>query len=530
MSTEIPQIEESSKFNLITSIWIVPFIALIIAGWLAYQYFSELGPEIEIVFPENQGLIAGQSQIKYRNVPIGTVKKIVLQEEGEGVTVIARMEKSAAPYLNTNARFWIVKPEVGISGVSGLETLISGTYIDMYSEKGGESKDAFQGLTQAYRYTEEGAYFQLSAPSSYNVKQGTPVYFKNIEAGQVEHVNISLDGQSVEFVVFINKLYVPYVHRSSKFWVMSAVDVSFVHGRLDVNVAPVTHLVQGGIEFSSTGEDASDTVPEKFVFRLYKNANHAEGQIIGKGGDFINTFEILTQDPIAKLKLAAQVQYAGYEVGRVKDIALTYDKDTHKILGKVLVDIDLSSFASEEDDMESCKHKFYKALEEGLSAKISSTDPFTGTLFVDLVFDTNTTGRSILQGEKYVRLPSLPNDSVGIVEQVETLVASLNEVVDENAAPIEKIVADLQQTVHNLNAMTGAKSFKTMPDELNRTMKELTSTLRTAQKVLKGYDTDSLLTHQVSQTLKEVTETSQEMQEFLKLMNRKPNSLIFGDK
>jgi paraquat-inducible protein B len=116
------------------------------------------------------------------------------------------------------------------------------------------------------------------------------------------------------------------------------------------------------------------------------------------------------------------------------------------------------------------------------------------------------------------------------VEQVETLVASLNEVVDENAEPIEKIVADLQLTVHNLNAMTGAKSFKTMPDELNRTMKELTSTLRTAQKVLKGYDTDSLLTHQVSQTLKEVTETSQEMQEFLKLMNRKPNSLIFGDK
>jgi len=110
MSTEIPQIEESSKFNLITSIWIVPFIALIIAGWLAYQYFSELGPEIKIIFPENEGLHAGQSQIKYRNVPIGTVKKIVLQKKGEGVTVIARMEKSATPYLNTNAKFWIVKP------------------------------------------------------------------------------------------------------------------------------------------------------------------------------------------------------------------------------------------------------------------------------------------------------------------------------------------------------------------------------------------------------------------------------------
>ncbi|HEY9190264.1 MAG TPA: MlaD family protein [Sulfurovum sp.] len=530
MSTEIPQIDESSKFNLITSIWIVPFIALIIAGWLAYQYFSELGPEIKIVFPENQGLIAGQSQIKYRNVPIGTVKKIVLQKDGEGVTVIARMEKSATRYLNSNARFWIVKPEVGISGVSGLETLISGTYIDMYSEKGGESKKTFPGLTQPYRYTEEGEYFQLSAPSSYGVKQGTPVYFKNIEAGQVEHVNISIDGQSVEFVVFVNKLYVPYVHRSSKFWVKSAVEVSFVHGRLDVSVAPVTHLVQGGIEFSSTGENVSDRVPDKFVFHLHKNATLAEGQVIGKGGDFITTFEILTEDSIAKLKKDALVQYEGYEVGRVKEIALSYNKDTHKILGQVLVDIDLSSFALKEDDMTRCSNKFTQALEEGLSAKISSTDPLTGTLFVDLVFDRNTTGRSIQQGEKYVRIPSLPNDARGLVEGVEALLASLNEVVDDNAEPLQKIVSELQQTVHHLNAMTGTSAFKTMPDELNRTMKELNGTLKTAQKVLKGYDSDSLLTHQVSQTLKEVTETSQEMQEFLKLMNRKPNSLIFGDK
>ena len=159
------------------------------------------------------------------------------------------LRKNATPYLNTNAKFWIVKPEVGISGVSGLETLISGTYINMSSTKGGEYKKSFQGLTQTYRFDEEGSYFQLSAPSSYNVKEGTPVYFKNIEVGQVEHVNISLDGQSVEFVVFINKLYVPYVHRSSKFWVTSAVEVSLVHGSLDIKVAPLTHLVQGGIEF-----------------------------------------------------------------------------------------------------------------------------------------------------------------------------------------------------------------------------------------------------------------------------------------
>ncbi len=541
MSKQLPQIEESSRFNFITSIWIVPFIALIIAGWLAYQYFSELGPEIKIIFPANEGLNAGQSQIKYRNVPIGTVKKIVLQKKGEGVAVIARMDKSATPYLNSNTKFWIVKPEVGMSGVSGLETLISGTYINMHAEKGGKSQDIFSGLSEGYRYTEEGMYFQLTAPSAYNIKEGTPIFLKNIQAGQVEYVNISLDGQSVEFAIFINNLYVPYVHRSSKFWITSAVDVSFANGRLDVNMAPVTSLVQGGIEFSSTGEDASDTVPDKFTFRLYKNAHLAEGQTIGKGGDFITPFEIVTEDQIAKLKRGAFVEYQGYEVGRVKDIELSYDTETHKILGKVLVDIDLSSFSSRGDDFEKCQNKFYKAVEEGLSAKMTATDPFTGTLFVDLVFDDNTTHRSITQGKKYALLPSIKSDGGGIMDEVEKilqklnklplekLLASINKVVDDNTEPVHQVLVDLKKTVQNLNEMTDKKSFKTMPDELNKTMKELTTTLRTAKKVVKGYDANSLLTSQITQTLQVVTETSREMQQFLKQLNRKPNSLIFGD-
>lgn len=96
MSQQIPTIEESTKFNFITSIWIVPFIAMLIAGWLAFQYFAQLGPEIRIVFPKNEGLQAGQSQIKYRDVPVGTVKKIELQEDGDGVVVVARMDKNMA--------------------------------------------------------------------------------------------------------------------------------------------------------------------------------------------------------------------------------------------------------------------------------------------------------------------------------------------------------------------------------------------------------------------------------------------------
>jgi paraquat-inducible protein B len=557
MSKQIPKVEESTKFNFITSIWIVPFIAILIAGWLAYQYFSELGPEIRIVFPKNEGLQAGQSHIKYRDVPIGVVKKIELQADGEGVTVIARMDKSSADYLNDNTKFWIVKPEVGLTGVSGLETLISGTYIDMYTTKGGEFKEKFHGMSHAFRKINDGEYFHLSAPVGYNVRKGTPLYFKNIKVGQVEYMNISLDGTSIDFIIFIEKFYVPYVHADSKFWVASALDIDISNGRLDVNVAPLTHLLHGGVSFSSTGEDANSTVENTHVFHLYPNRGVAEGKQIGQGGNFVRTFEINTYASIAKLKLDASVRYDGYDVGRVKDIKLSFEPRTHKMMGKVYVEIDTSSFATEDENSSTCVKRFYTAVEEGLRAKITPTDFITGMLFVDLVFDdANVSAEGITLGKHYPILPTVKHHESGLLDGVEEMVAklnklplekllsSLNKVIEDAGVvvkdtgkvvkgvdkPLVTVLTDLKATVRNLNKMTNKKSFARMPDEVNKTLKELTRTLKTTKKVVKGYDNNSLITHQIAETLKIVTKTSKEMQLFLRMLNRKPNSLIFGDK
>ena len=561
MSKQIPQVEESTKFNFITSIWIVPFIAIIIAGWLAYQYFSELGPQIRIVFPQNEGLQAGQSHIKYKDVTIGTISKIELEADGDGVTVFARMDKGTEAYLNDNTRFWIVKPEVGLTGVSGLQTLISGTYIDMHTIKGGQFKEKFHGMRHAYRKINEGEYFHLSAPVGYNIRKGTPIYFKNIKAGQIEYMNISLDGKSIDFIVFIDKFYVSYVHTDSKFWVVSALDVDISNGRLDVNVAPLTHLLQGGISFSSSGDDNTSVVEDTYVFNLYPNKGVAEDKQIGKGGDFIRTFEIETRASIAKLKVDASVRYDGYDVGRVKDIKLSFEPDTHKMLGKIYVEIDTSSFATEDENSTTCARRFRTAVKEGLRAKITPRDFITGILFVDLVFDkkfdeNNISRQGIRFGSKYPVLPTVEYHESGLLDGVEQMVAklnrlpleklltSLNKVVEDTGTvvndagkvvksvnePLVTLLKDLKTTVKNLNTMTNKKSFARMPNEISTALKELTQTLKTTKKVMKGYDSKSLITRQIADTLKVVARTSKEMQEFLHMLNRKPNSLIFGDR
>uniref|UniRef100_UPI0025F4D01A MlaD family protein n=1 Tax=Sulfurovum sp. TaxID=1969726 RepID=UPI0025F4D01A len=378
-----------------------------------------------------------------------------------------------------------------------------------------------------------------------SVKVGTPIYLKNVKVGQVEYIVLALDDASVDMIVFIDKRYIPYIHTDSKFWVRSTLDVGLENGNLDVAVAPVTDLIQGAIEFSTTGKDEKRTVPNSFVFELHKNRNVIESKKIGHGGKHIKTFILHTHDSIAKLKENAVVRYDGFDVGKVKEIALSYEKTTHEMKGKVLVEIDTSVFEDSNDTVHTGEENFYQAVKEGLRAQIIPTDPITGTLYVDLVFDHSDENKTITQEGMYARLPTVSYESGDLMASatkildkinklpLEKLLASLNKVVDESAKPVANanaVLHDLKKTVKNLNRMTDKRSFAAMPDEINKMLKELTVTLRTTKKVVKGYDSHSLITKQLSQTLKIVTETSKEMQQFLEMLNRKPNSLIFGDK
>lgn len=547
MPQNIPEVQESTKFNFFTSIWIVPFIALVIAGWLAFQYYHDRGPEIRILFEKNEGLQAGQSQIKYRNVPVGLITKVELEKDGEGVVVVARMDKSVAPFLNENAKFWIVKPELGIRGVTGLDTLISGTYIQMYSQKRGkEFKEEFHGLNYAYRDNSGGEYFVLTMERGNSaVKKGTPVYLQNIEVGKVEHVLLGLDGVTVEVIVFIDRMYVPYVHTDTKFWIRNTFNATLNNGSLDVQVAPLEDLIQGAIEFSSNGEKAKHPVPDLFTFKLYASKNEISKQNIGHGYRHTEIFVLQTEHSIANLRVGAPVRYEGFDIGKVVQIDLKYDKKTHLMKGRVQVEIDTSVFAQSDDVNDTGVANFYQAVEEGMRAQVASLNPITGSLYVKLVFGIDDENRSILRDGKYAFLPTVENTSGDIIASIsdildklnslplEKLLASLNRVIEESAKPIanaNEVLKDLSKSVKDLNMMTKKKSFKTMPDEIDRMLKELTRTLREAKKTIKGYDSNSLLTHQITETLKTVKKTSEEMDEFLKMLNRKPNSLIFGDK
>ena len=546
MPNKIPEITESTKFNFITSIWIVPFIALVIAGWLAYQFFDKRGPEIKITFPVNEGLIAGQSVLKFRNVPVGKVTNIAADSKSDNVIVTVRMNsKRAKAYLTEEARFWIVKPEVGLKGISGLDTLISGTYLNVYSKNGGKNyKEKFVGLSQPYRDSMEGEYFQLISASGYDVTVGTPIYYKNIKVGQVEYVYLSLNNRSVETIIFVDKQYMNLVHDDSKFWIKSMFNVDFTKGNLDVNIAPLTYLLQGGIVFSSSGHDTKDFVSNGHVFALYRSKTKAESHTLGSSPKTIHRFTLSTEKSTAKLRLMAPIRFNGFDIGWIDDIALNYDTNARKIHTEITMGIDTSVFEDNKDDNISGLDNLYEAVDHGLRAKLDTLDIISGMLYIDLIFDHNEGKGTIERGVSLASFPMVKNNSTGMMGSMtkimdkisrlplDKLVNSLDKVINETSEPIanaNEMLKELKESAKHLNALTSKKSFETMPNEVNKALKELTKTLKSTRKVVDGYGTNSMLGKQLSYTLEILTKTSKEMEVFLRLMNRKPNSLIFGD-
>jgi len=169
------------KSEVSFAVWIVPLLALIVGGWLIYQYYAKLGPMVTITFKNSGGLEPKQSQVKFRDVKVGSVEKIEILKEKEGVKVYVRINKDVTPFLNENTKFWIVKPEIDLGKVRGLDALMSGAYIQMYSKLGDKEIREFKGLEEQPLVLKEenGKTFKLVSQNSYDFSEGTPVYLSN---------------------------------------------------------------------------------------------------------------------------------------------------------------------------------------------------------------------------------------------------------------------------------------------------------------------------------------------------------------
>jgi len=530
---EIPEIEENRTFNILTSIWIVPLIALIISAALLYKHYSQLGSEIKIDFPSSDGLVPQESVIKFRDVAIGKITRIELQQNGDGVTIVARMNKEAEPYLNSSTRFWIVKPQVDYSGIRGLDTLLHGAYIAMYAPEKGELKTHFKGLQKPFRSENEGRIFHLHTKKLGNIHIGAPVYYRDLAAGSIEDISLSSDKINAEITVFIKNQYAKLINSSTKFWHQDLVDINMENGRLGLDMAPLTSVLLGSINFESKFDKDYPSVASNHIFRLYDRYADTVREVVGGSDSEPVYLRLVFEGRVKGLYEGIKIRYQGFDAGEIERVSIRYNPQSSSMRAETFGTLDASVFRSREHNG---TYNLKKAVEKGLRAELSRSNPLFGELFVSLDYpsDESNVSKKWTEANGFVEFPTKKEVNRETLSKLENLLDSFSELASESRKPLKELLAKLNKSADSLNELMNKKSFKNLTDDLNggeldKAIVELRKTLRETKALMRGYSRNSLFGKKLETMLKEVGKTSEETKRLIQKLNKKPNALIFGD-
>ncbi len=548
----------------ISIVWLIPAVALIIGGWLVYKTLSEKGPTITITFKSATGLEAGKTLIKYKEVDLGKVSAIELSSDLSHVIVTAKLARHAEIFLTDNTLFWVVRARVAARGVTGLGTLFSGAYITLDPGIPGDYTDTFTGIETPPAVTTDvpGRSFYLKAFRRGSIDTGSPVLYRQIEAGQVVNYKLSEDGKIVTLKVFVNAPYHRFVYKNTRFWNASGIDVKFDSQGVRIDTDSVVSMLIGGISFGIPQGAEPGFPAEKYsTFILYDNLDKArETAFLVK-----RKWLIYFNEQVRGLSPGAPIEVQGIRVGQVLDVGLEFDSLQTEFRIPVLVELEPERlFPSDNALTEEKEQAFMESLvQQGYRAQLESGNIITGQLLVILDRFPDAGAASIDWQEPYPVFPTVPKT----IQQIKAKVARIIDRMDK--MPIEAIGRDLRDTIHGLKTIAtspeltrsvenldaalvetrevmSALSEKVTP-QLEATLAEgqlmlselrtrvtpqLAATLDEARQAMANageiLNTDSPLQNRMNSALDEITRASRSLRQLMDYLERHPESIISG--
>jgi paraquat-inducible protein B len=380
----------------ISVIWLIPILAAVVAIGIAIHSILSEGPTITIVFKVAEGVEAGKTFIKYKDVNIGQVTAVELSDDYTKVTVTAKIAKHAEGLIVEDAKFWVVEPRVTLSGVSGLGTLLSGNYIGFEVGTSNKPQRSFTGLETPpiISLNQPGRQFVLQADSLGSLGIGSPVFYRRLQAGQVIAYNLASDGKAIEVKVFVNAPYDQYVNAGTRFWNASGVDVSVGAGGVDVRTQSLVALLAGGLAFETPSfVPTAEPAAANTVFTLYTDQATAmkQPETIAK------RYVLYFNEPLRGLSVGAPVTLLGLQGGTVTAVGLALDPATLNLRGRVEVRFFPERIIAHLDQKQAAvgetivrseqeRHTFVQQMVEkrGLRAQLRSGSLLTGQLYVAL--------------------------------------------------------------------------------------------------------------------------------------------------
>ncbi len=502
-------------------VWLVPAAAALTGLFLLLQLWASSGPEVSITFQTASGLQAGKTEVKYKDVTVGLVKSIVLSPDSQRVLVTVSLMKNAENLAKADTRFWVVRPRVGIGGISGIDTLLSGAYISLDTGTSKQSGTTFTGLESPPTLINgmPGKQFEVVADDLGSLDIGSAVYYRRIPVGRVSSYALRPDGKGVSVNIFIDAPYDRFVTPATRFWNASGVDLSLNSDGLQLKTQTMASVIAGGIAFANPPDSVNaPSSADHSVFRLADDQPSAMAPQDGTP----QILQLRFQQSLRGMQPGAPVEFSSVKLGKVTAIDLDFEPSGSRFISVVTLEVYpnrlgrvLEKLPKPEKDGEKQAAVFLRDLvQHGLRAQARTGNLLTGQLYISLDFIPNAAPVAFDLSARPLRIPTLNGGFDHLQEQVATLIGKVSKM------PIESIGNTLNATLGNLNQTLIQVNGQVLPQTI-QTLRQLDQTMNGAQRLLVA---DSPLL----QTLAEFQRTLYSLRTLTGLLTRQPQALLTG--
>ncbi|NLX19980.1 MAG: MCE family protein, partial [Desulfobulbus sp.] len=420
-----------------------------------------------------------------------------------------------------------------ISGgsVTGLGTVLSGAYIGIDGSRNGTPTHDFTGLETppVVTFDHPGRFFKITADSLGSLDIGSPVYYRQIQVGQVVSYSLSEKNSGVDIMIFVDAPHFTKVTKNTRFWNASGFDVSLSAQGLKIDTQSMVSIINGGVAFDLPKDaEPGEEAPENETFYLYADRN----AIQEKRYRIRNYYTLLFDESVRGLQIGAPVELYGIKMGEVVDLKLEFDLEQKKFVAPVTVAIEPErmSFSNREEILKVFNNDpglFIKALVErhGLRAQLQSANLLTGQLMVNLVFIADAPKATLTTRNGAQVVPTVPGSFERLQESVSRILMRLENVpFDTIGNELEQSLKAVRTTVAEIGALVKTLNHETSP-RLQTMLVELQKTLIDVQK---GLGTNSPLQYNAARTLDELSRTLRSLRELTTTLEHQPQSVLFG--
>ncbi len=516
-------------------VWIFPIVTALIGAWVLFYHYSHQGPQVTLITTNAEGIEGGKTTIKSRSVDVGIVESATLTDDLTHVEIKARLNSGMEKLLHKDSVFWVVKPQVGREGISGLGTLLSGAYIELQPGNKGSKLENYQLLDSPPLAPPDakGIRVILDSKKAGQLSPGDPVLFRGYRVGSVETSTFDAQKRTISYQLFINAPNDRLVTSNVRFWKDSGIAVDLTSAGMRVEMGSLSTLFGGGVSFDvPEGLEQGEPVAQQSAFNLYDDQKSIQDSLYTDHIDYLMFFK----DSIRGLQPGAPLEFRGIRLGTVSKVPF-FSPNMRQVFNNdyripVLVRIEPERLKAQLGEDTDVGAHLAELLKRGLRASLKTGNLVTGALYVDLDFypkDPPITGVREFNGYQII-----PTVSGGLAQIQQRLMEALDKINNLPLNPMieqatntlsesQRTMKHLQTTLDNINKITASQSMQQLPQDMQKTLREL-------NRSMQGFQPGSAAYNKMVADMQRLDQVLRELQPVLKTLNEKSNALVFEAK